>query len=677
MGGKGFSIWSVRLLMPLIILAALAPALGAALSLSLEQRARAEDTARENALCLLRLAADDLRRHPAVADLIPEQAAAPAWLSGLIKVLPESTTLAVCDAEGRIVFEAPGRPRPDHPAPGPPQADIQDLGGRSPDEAWIRDDESEGARLYVFKRLAPARGRVLFLRLGIDKDSYLAPVDRALVLSLAGIGLAGLIILAIAVLGTDRLILRPAAVLTSAARRIEQGDFEARTGLRHGPDEFGRLARIFDSMASTLENQKAQSDHQLAEIKEREGRIQVLFNATPDSVILTDAQGVVLAMNEQAAKRRARPARELIGRCVFDLLPEEAAGPRRRRYAEVLANRRPMRFLEERREGIFQVGLFPVTDQDGRVSQLASFSHDITESQRIKRQLVAATRAAEDANEAKTQLLANMSHELRTPLNGILGMTQLLMDTGPNREQREYLDLCRRSSDHLLEIVNNLLELANLETGGVKIVEKRFSVRACLESLFQAFSVRSRLKGLNLALDVDQNVPESIVADEFRLRQILTHIVGNAVRHTESGSINLRVEVMDAPGDFRPLSSPSGGFLIFSIRDTGIGIPKDKQDMVMEDFGLAENYLTKRYSGSGLGLPISKRAVEMLGGSLWLESDQGRGSTFSFSIPFNLPEGPAPGRPWPAAAPEPAPALPDRPLDILLAEDEVVNRSLT
>ncbi|MDD4953195.1 MAG: histidine kinase dimerization/phospho-acceptor domain-containing protein, partial [Desulfovibrionaceae bacterium] len=556
MSGNGFSIWSVRLLMPLIVLAALAPALGAALSLSLEQRARAEDTARENALCLLRLADEDLRRHPGEADLSPEQTAAPAWLSGLIKVLPGSTTLAICDAEGRIVFDSSG----------PRQARIQGLGAQSPDEAWVRDDDEYGvARLYVFKRLVLGRDRVLFLRLGIDEDSFLAPVDRALLLSLAGIGLAGLIILVIAMRGTDRLILGPAEVLTSAARRIEQGDFGARTGLRHGPDEFGQLARIFDSMASTLENQKAQSDHQLAKIREREGRIQVLFNSTPDSVVLTDAHGVVLAMNEQAAKRHDRPARELIGHCVFDLLPEEAAEPRRKRYAEVLANRSPMCFLEERREGIFQIRLFPVTDQDGRVSQLASFSHDITESQRTKRQLVAATRAAEDANEAKTQFLANMSHELRTPLNGIIGMTQLLMDTGPNREQREYLDLCRRSSDHLLEIVNNLLELANLETGGIKIVERRFEVRTCLDSLFQAFSVRSRLKGLNLALDVDRNVPESIVADEFRLRQILTHIVGNAVRHTESGSINLRVEVMDAPGHFHPGAAPSGGFLIFSI----------------------------------------------------------------------------------------------------------------
>ncbi|MBF0481356.1 MAG: response regulator [Desulfovibrionaceae bacterium] len=284
--------------------------------------------------------------------------------------------------------------------------------------------------------------------------------------------------------------------------------------------------------------------------------------------------------------------------------------------------------------------------------------------------------AAESANRAKTQFLANMSHELRTPLNGIMGMIQLAASESPQGSQKHYLELMLQESRKLLKIVNNLLELANIESGAAQALMNEFKVEEALASLLNTYAVQARLKKLEFTSHIEDDVPGALVGDIFRLRQILTNLVSNAVRHTLSGYVRLDVSRLDAKtarerGLIRAAADFSGPCLIFSVSDSGVGIVKHKLDSIFESFALAEEYLTKRYSGSGLGLAIAKQSAELLGGTIWAESEIGRGSAFHVALPF-----------WTAAAKEPGAAkkppavLPQihRQLSILLVEDELTNR---
>ncbi len=288
----------------------------------------------------------------------------------------------------------------------------------------------------------------------------------------------------------------------------------------------------------------------------------------------------------------------------------------------------------------------------------------------IERELIEARRRAEAANQAKTQFLANISHELRTPINGIMGMTQLAILEGASGSEAEYWRTVRESTDRLVEIVDNLLELASVESGSFSPMLREFSLRRLLESLRGTYSVRASLAGLGLDLAVDASLPDKLMGDSFRLRQILAHLLDNAIRFTPSGSVSLRAGLL-APGDGdkRVLVARdfSGVRLVFTVLDTGVGIAKDRQAAIFESFSLGEDPLTKRFGGTGMGLSIARKLAELLGGSIWVESQEGYGSTFRLAVPL-----------WPVAPPEregdePPPAdLP--PLKFLVVEDEAINR---
>ena len=585
--------------------------------------------------------------------------------------LPEPATLVVCDQGGAIAYR--------HPDPGTwagrsIQADqisvLKEMSALG-DERIARGVGLDGVqRLYAFKRVHVGESASdLIVRIGLPEAAIFRNANRDFYLDLTWIAAFGALALILARLYVQRLFLRPIAALSETVHRVEQGDLSARTGISDSTSELGSLARSFDSLTATLSRRETESLAQQETLRERESRIQALFNATSDSVILIDAQGTLLAMNEVAAKRRKKTVDELLGACIYDTFPPEIAASRRSKVEQVIRTRAQLFFEEERDGKIYMIRLFPVLDAQGNVIQLASYSRDITSRKLAERELVNAKRAAEAANEAKTRFLANMSHELRTPLAGIMGMTELLLDSELNSEQRSQLELTRQASENLLKIVNNLLELASIEAGSVWLVEKRFDLMEVVDSLTRIFSVRARLKGLDMHCFVAPDVPRELAGDEFRLRQILTNLLSNAVRFTAKGSISVDVRRAD-PGSVEKTSEEDVA-LLFAVRDTGIGIPRDKIKSVFESFSLAEHYLTKKHSGSGLGLSISRQIVELLGGSIWVESEQGLGSTFRFTALFRAPRQPATA----PARPEPARAAPlGKPLKILLAEDEIVNR---
>ena len=395
---------------------------------------------------------------------------------------------------------------------------------------------------------------------------------------------------------------------------------------------------------------------------------QALMDCIPDTIYFQDTACRFIRINKaQARMLEITDPKEAIGKTDFDFFPAEVAQEFYVAEQKLLQSGEPIIDAQQRitkpngQVQWFSATEVPFRDAEGKIAGYVGVSRDITDRKRTEVELEQAKKAAEAASRAKSEFLANLSHEIRTPMNGIIGMTELALDTSLTEEQREFLDTVRASGESLLSIINDILDFSKIEAGKFSLEFSEFDVDELLQDVVRMVAVSAQQKGLELLFENPVKLPEAVVGDPGRLRQVVVNLLGNAIKFTESGEVTLKV--VEARQHKQAVT------VQFTVSDTGIGIPQEWKSRIFDAFVQADGSNTRRYGGTGLGLAICLRLVSLMNGRIWFESEVGRGSSFHFTVDFALP----------AAGARPIPALESETLHdlaVLVVDDNASNRRI-
>jgi len=375
-------------------------------------------------------------------------------------------------------------------------------------------------------------------------------------------------------------------------------------------------------------------------LRESEERFRGTFENAAVGIIHCDAQGRFLRVNQTYCDIVGFPREKLLTMAIQDVTHPDDLAATLEKYVPLV--RGDLSSYSEEKRDIradgspiwIHISVSLQRDALGAPLHTIGILQDISERKRLEEELRQAKEAAEAANRAKGEFLANVSHEIRTPMNAILGMTELALDTPLTEDQRQCLRTVKSAADNLLGIINDLLDFSKIAAGKLELDAADFSLRTALCDTLRALAVRAHRKGLELVCHVQTDVPDALVGDAGRLRQVLLNLVGNAIKFTEMGEVVVRTSVAAcglAQTDAKPQAAVE---LHFAVSDTGIGIPSDKQQRIFRAFEQEDTSTTRKYGGTGLGLTIAARLVALMGGQITVESESGRGSTFAFTAPF-------------------------------------------
>ncbi len=317
---------------------------------------------------------------------------------------------------------------------------------------------------------------------------------------------------------------------------------------------------------------------------------------------------------------------------------------------------------------VFDIFIEPLRNENGAVMGITCAFRDITEQRRVERDLQRVKAAADAAMRAKAEFLAIMSHEIRTPLNAIVGMAGLLQDDELTADQRECADTIRSSGEALLEIISNILDLSKIERGYTELERQPFDLAACVKDSLDLMEQKAIEKGLKLTFSLDDALPRIVTGDVNRIRQVLVNLLDNAIKFTDQGDVSVCVKQFSVDTEIYELQ--------FSVTDTGIGIPPDRMNRLFQSFSQVDMSSTRKYGGAGLGLAISKRLVELMGGQIWAESEVQKGSAFHFTVPLYVKGDRSPFLSSPSKSLQELPVNRNRALRILIAEDNLVNQKV-
>ena len=438
-------------------------------------------------------------------------------------------------------------------------------------------------------------------------------------------------------------ISQPIGSIVRSLQKVDDGDLHHHLALAE-ENEFKQIQNHFNTMVDNIRisQEKLETANTLLsnEIEERKRTAKILANVIstiPYSVFWKDKNLNFIGCNHNFVRDNGlKNISDIVGKRDADLTKNAVYA---QGYVEIdkkiIAEKRPILEMEHSeikngKEIVFSTSKVPLYDENGEVAGVLGVYSDITERKMREIELKRAKEEAERANAAKSDFLANMSHEIRTPMNGIMGMSDILLHTNLTKEQAKYVNIVRRSSEGLLQVINDILDISKIEAGKIELVEEAFDFEQLMLDIMDAFTVSAHIKKIELLYDIAPDVNTKLIGDPGRLKQILINIIGNAIKFTEIGEVAIYVSTIKDENNETQLQ--------FEVRDTGIGIPNDKLDSVFDSFTQVDTSYNRKHSGTGLGLAISKRLVEMMNGTIVVESELGKGSVFIFTPTFKYEE---------------------------------------